>query len=186
MKPQTSMILALALGAVLVPAAQLPARAADSGNSTAAAFAGGGTFCFEYGQQAEGQFQHLKLVSEPATGTAPFNVIPVHGVERGTWKGAIYENTFTGTATETPSASPAKPGPALLMTLYGGGNSYRPDGTSEIWILQYAVELSADTLIGKAVGSETQSGSIVDGKPFTTDGVTAVQKDVMPIDCAKF
>lgn len=175
-------VLALAaLGAALAIAGAGPGLAAGS---TAKAFARGGAFCFALGGQAEGEFQHMKLVAERATGPSPFNVIPVHGVERGTWKGKIYENTFTGTATVAPPAGGS--GMALHFTLNGGGNSIRPDGSPEMWLLQYAAELKADTLAGSIAGYEMETGAIANGKPFTTDAMNFVQKDVTPMDCAKF
>lgn len=177
---------ATSLGAAILLLAIPTVQAADAVPNTAAAFAGGGTFCFELGGQDEGQFQHLKFVAEPTSGVAPYNVIPVHAVERGSWKGMTYENTFTGTATEAPSANPKAPGAALLMSLNGGGPSYKPDGSPEIWVLQYAVELRADTLSGKIVGYEMESGAVVSGKPFSSDSMNFVQKDITPIDCTKF
>lgn len=178
-------LLTLAAAALALPGLPAGVAAADiAADSTAAAFAAGGTFCFELGGQAQGEFQHLKLVTSPATGTPPFNVIPVHGVERGSWKGAEYENTFTGAATESAAASGS--GTALHLTIAGGGNSLKPDGSPEIWIVQYAGELKVDSLAGTMTGYETQSAAVADGKPFAAEGVTFLRKDITPMDCAKF
>lgn len=157
---------------------------AAAADNTAAAFTKGGTFCFSFGGQAEGQFQHLMLVAEPGTGSAPFNVIPVHGVERGSWKGSIYENTFAGTATESAPASGT--GTALHLTLSGGGNSIRKDGVPDMWLVQYAAEVKSDTLAGTIIGYETQTGPIENGKPFTIESMSFVKKDMNPIDCQQF
>ena len=134
-----------------------------AGGSTAEAFAKGGAFCFELGGQEDNQFQHFKLVAEPATDAAPFNVVAVHGVERGTSKGLVYANTFAGTATESPATSGT--GSALHLTLNGGGNSVRLDGSPEMWLLQYAAELRSDTLAGTIIGYEMETGAIANGKP---------------------
>lgn len=162
------------------------AHAGDVTGYSADALTRGGTFCFAIGGQSDGQFQHLRLVSQPASSQPPYNVIPVNGVEHRACKDYDYENAFVGTATVAPSPTPGGTGPAVLVTLAGGGNSYGPDGKPVIWSQHYVLELNPETLVGKVVGYDMGSGAVADGKPVVTEVMTYVNKDISPIDCKTF
>lgn len=82
-----------------------------------------------------------------------------------------------------PSPTQGGTGPAVLVTLAGGGNSYGPDGKPVIWSQHYVLELNPVTLARKVVGYDMGSGAIADGKPVVTEVMTYVNKDISPIDC---
>ena len=181
-----SMKIRLLLAGVLSLTVPSSAHAENKGAYSAEALTKGGTFCFQIGNQSAGQFQHLRLVSQRPSTEAPYNVIPINGVEHGLCKDYDYENAFVGTATLAPSSVPGAGGNALLITLTGGGNSYQVDGMPVIWMQHYILELNPNNLSGKVLGYDMGSGAVADGKQVVTKVMTYVNKDISPIDCKAF
>lgn len=167
------------LGALLVPV-----PAAQAQEATAEAFAKGGTFCFDIG--SDGDHQHFKLVTEPASSPGPFNVIEVHGIEKGQWQKALYLNGLTGTATLGPSSRPGASDTTLHISLVGNGNGFTKEGVPELWTLQYSLELSPATLTGTLYGAADQSGTIAEGAAFAAKSAFAILRDVKPRGCETF
>lgn len=174
-------------GAMIVLLQVLPAAAEPL---SAAAFSAGQTVCFELGDHKDGAFQHLKLVFEPAPGDGSYPVIPVHGIERGTWQSGaasgVYVNEFAGTGTVAPSAQPASTDSRLFITLTGGGNGYKSDGSAELWTIQYALDLDPATLEGRIYGVAIESGTLVNGDPYRSMNANNIVKEVTPSSCAEF
>lgn len=180
------MVLTLAFVGVLTPMAPRNAHADVATGYSVGSIFRGGAFCFEVGGQSDGQFQHLKLVTQPASDRTLYNVIAVNGVEHGVCKDYDFENAFVGTATLAPSPDPAIKGKTLLVTLNGGGVSYGADGRPVIWNQHYVLELNPESLAGRLVGYDTGTGAITDGKPLETNVMTYVNKAISPIDCNAF
>ena len=164
----------------------MPGPAAQAQEATAEAFAKGGTFCFDIGSGSDGDHQHFKLVTEPASSPGPYNVIEVHGIEKGQWQKALYLNGLTGTATLGPSSRPGASETTLHISLVGNGNGFTKEGTPELWTLQYSLELSPATLAGTLYGTADQSGTIAEGAAFGAKSAFAILRDVKPMGCETF
>ena len=160
--------------------------AAQAQEATAEAFAKGGTFCFDIGGGSDGDHQHFKLVTEPAASPGPFNVIEVHGIEKGQWQKTLYLNGLTGTATLGPSSQPGASDTALHFSLIGNGNGFTKGGTPELWTLQYALELSPATLTGTLYGAANESGTIAEGAAFASKSALAIMREAKPMSCEAF
>jgi len=161
-------------------------HAAQAQETTAEAFAKGGTFCFDIGSGADGDHQHFKLVTEPASAPGPFNVIEVHAIEKGQWQKALYLNGLTGSATLGPSSQPGASDTTLHISLVGNGNGFTKEGTPELWTLHYSLELSPATLGGKLYGYADESGVIAEGAPYAAKNSLAILREVKPMSCDAF
>lgn len=164
----------------------LAGPAAQAQEATADAFAKGGTFCFDIGSGSDGDHQHFKMVTEPASGAGPLNVIEVHAIEKGQWQKDLYINGLAGSATLGPSSAPGATDTTLHVSLMGNGNGFTKEGTPELWSLNYSFELSPATLIGKLYGSADESGTIAEGAPYAVKSSLAILREVKPMSCDAF
>jgi hypothetical protein len=162
----------------------MPGPAAQAQEATAEAFAKGGTFCFDIG--SDGDHQRFKLVTKPASGPGPFNVIEVHGIEKGQWEKNLYLNGLAGSATIDPSSVPGSTDTALHISLMGNGNGFTKEGAPELWTLQYSFELSPATLTGKLYGYADESGPIAEGVAYAAKSSFAILRDVKTMSCDTF
>lgn len=166
------------IGVILLATA--PASAEDI---TADAFAKGGTFCFDIGSGRDGDHQHFKLVTEAAVSPGPYDVIEVHGIEKGALQNVKYVNGLAGTATLAPSSAPNVTGDTLHISLMGNGNSIRKDGGQELWTLQYSLELSPATMTGTFYGYAIQSTAVTEGGDYAAENTFYVLREAKPMSC---
>lgn len=164
----------------------LAGPAAQAQEATAEAFAKGGTFCFDIGSGSDGDHQHFKMQTEPASGPGPFSVIEVHAIEKGQWQKDLYLNGLSGSATIGPSSVPGSPETMLHVSLMGNGNGFTKDETPELWTLNYSFELSPATLTGKLYGHADESGTIAEGAAYAAKSSLAILRDVKTMSCDAF
>ena len=156
------------------------ARQADA--STAAELLQGGAFCFDMSVPGTDSFEHLMLSVEPA-GAA---MAGVHAIQKGNLGGDDYVNQFAGTATVAPSNDSGSDAPTLYVGLIGNGMGLGEDGSAELYTFSFSLALDPATLIGKVYGSEFQSDTLGEGKPFATKAAVGRVADVKPMSCADY
>jgi len=151
-------------------------------------FSRGSTICFELGAHQGEYFKHFKLIFAPANDYKPYNVIPVHGVQRANDGSGTYVNQLAGTATLAPSNDPAVGGLVLQVGLTATGYEVTVGGNDELWTDIYNLQLKPRTLAGKIYGTESETKPLVagDSADTLTLNTVAVVMDVRRMSCRDF